>query len=1195
MPTIAATINSEKLLAYFDEVTRDRGRRYHKGRRVISISAEQAQADSGQEWLVTGKVQGTSTYICELVLNSTGDEIRDCVCSCPMDYDCKHGAALALEYLANTSILRANPDALKPKTGSTSGASIASLATGAATPGGASAKLAASGQSPELSISMTNFGRAEVNLKEQALETEIPVQTLNPPLAKVLDEIAGKTAPKKESNQKHQVVYILESDGIEIRVQPLKAAIKKDGSCGRMSELNLYRFSTRYSTPDYVTNTDLNIFHLLQFLVPSFGYEKESFLIDCQNRELAKSAIKALIDTGRCFYTDDLKEPIKHGADVDVEPVWRKTQNKYEVKLQFGANLKISQIESIRPLSVLHYYNHATNEVGLWRNTGDEEILNKLAAIGPISREQLLAFQVNAAVRGLADKIPLAPEECRFATVKRNKELTLSLVPNKGASEKTESEKATSKSNTKSNAGKKGERAEAQKTDSATATGAKFTLAFPKNQTASSRRLVKNARGNMVLEIQDNSHAEALLGLEKAGFVPAPELFTNQLVYHAPPAVQLLKLAQDNFQELKQKGINVSSDTARALLPLELDEGNLEFKLEGKDDWWFSLSLNIDIDGKPQPLLPILLAALVKLEEQGLKVEDDTDISTIDPSNLDALNHEGKFVAQLESGRIVTLPFDRVKTILAALSELLNRDTSGDDRVPLSNLGLLLDYEGLANSRWFGADRVRSLFERLKGLLAPAAVSMPKKLKAELRPYQQEGLKWLQCLADNKFGGILADDMGLGKTVQLLAHIALEHEKKTLKAPFLVVCPTSVLPNWLAEAKKFTPHLKVHAHHGPERGDSMKELKSAHIVVTTYPLIGRDDQLQEITWHGIALDEAQTIKNPATKIAQAVTTLKAGQRFCMTGTPIENHLGELWSQFMFLLPGMLGNQTYFNKFVRRPIEKEGSIAVREALVNRIKPFILRRTKEDVAADLPPKTEIVTPVELAGSQRDFYETVRIACSKQVKEEIERKGFKMSQIMILDALLKLRQVCCDPSLVKLDNARKVKESAKLDVLMEMLEEIVAEGRKVIVFSQFKSMLEIIEERLTQTDVRFVKITGDTKDRATPVKEFQEGDAAVFLISLKAGGTGLNLTAADTVIHYDPWWNPAAEDQATDRAHRIGQEKNVFVYRLITQGTIEERMLELQARKRNLASQIIDGSLDSSARFTEEDLEKLLAPIV
>jgi SNF2 family DNA or RNA helicase len=314
----------------------------------------------------------------------------------------------------------------------------------------------------------------------------------------------------------------------------------------------------------------------------------------------------------------------------------------------------------------------------------------------------------------------------------------------------------------------------------------------------------------------------------------------------------------------------------------------------------------------------------------------------------------------------------------------------------------------------------------------------------------------------------------------------------------------------------------------------------------------------------------------------------------MTGTPIENHVGELWSQFRFLLPGMLGNLTAFNKFVRRPIEKKGNIELKQTLAKRIKPFVLRRTKAEVAAELPEKTTIVRSVDLQGRQRDLYETVRIACSKQVRDEIERKGFKMSQIMILDALLKLRQACCDPQLVKLDQAKKVKESAKLDVLMEMLTEITDEGRKVIVFSQFTSMLDIIAEQLSQTAIRFVQLRGDTRDRATPVNEFQQGDASVFLISLKAGGTGLNLTAADTVIHYDPWWNPAVEDQATDRAHRIGQDKAVFVYKLIAQGTIEQRMVELQERKRALASGIIDAQAGGSAGFTEEDLALLLEPI-
>lgn len=565
----------------------------------------------------------------------------------------------------------------------------------------------------------------------------------------------------------------------------------------------------------------------------------------------------------------------------------------------------------------------------------------------------------------------------------------------------------------------------------------------------------------------------------------------------------------------------------------------------------------------------------------------------LDEEAIESLNRNERFVAQLDNGTFITLPFDRVRVILMALKELLNREPNSLE-VSVNQLADLLDYEGLAKARWYGADRARSLLERLRGLMQPQEVSAPKKFCATLRPYQLEGLRWLQTLAKNQFAGILADDMGLGKTVQLLAHIALEKEEGRLKKPFLVISPTSVLPNWLSEAKKFTPHLKVVPFSGADRFDRLAQAKKADIVLTTYPLITRDIELHKIDWHGVALDEAQAIKNHETLVSQTVVKLKASQRFCMTGTPIENHVGELWSQFRFLLPGMLGNLTAFNKFVRRPIEKKGNIELKQTLAKRIKPFVLRRTKAEVAAELPEKTTIVRSVDLQGRQRDLYETVRIACSKQVRDEIERKGFKMSQIMILDALLKLRQACCDPQLVKLDQAKKVKESAKLDVLMEMLTEITDEGRKVIVFSQFTSMLDIITEQLSQTAIRFVQLRGDTRDRATPVNEFQHGDASVFLISLKAGGTGLNLTAADTVIHYDPWWNPAVEDQATDRAHRIGQDKAVFVYKLIAQGTIEQRMVELQERKRALASGIIDAQVGSSAGFTEEDLALLLEPI-
>jgi SNF2 family DNA or RNA helicase len=325
-----------------------------------------------------------------------------------------------------------------------------------------------------------------------------------------------------------------------------------------------------------------------------------------------------------------------------------------------------------------------------------------------------------------------------------------------------------------------------------------------------------------------------------------------------------------------------------------------------------------------------------------------------------------------------------------------------------------------------------------------------------------------------------------------------------------------------------------------------------------------------------------------------VRKVDARHRLCLTGTPLENHLGELWSQFDFLLPGFLGTSKQFTRHWRTPIEKQGDIQRRKLLARRIRPFILRRKKEDVAQELPPKTIIIRSVELEGSQRDLYETVRAAMDAKVRDEIASKGFARSQIVILDALLKLRQVCCDPRLVKAAAAKKVKERAKLDLLMAMLPELVDEGRRILVFSQFTSMLALIENELDKLGIAYVTLTGDTVNRETPIRLFQEGDVPIFLISLKAGGVGLNLTAADTVIHYDPWWNPAVENQATDRAHRLGQDKPVFVYKLIVGGSIEEKILALQERKAELAAGILSDDHGVDIKFGNDDLAALFEPL-
>jgi len=346
----------------------------------------------------------------------------------------------------------------------------------------------------------------------------------------------------------------------------------------------------------------------------------------------------------------------------------------------------------------------------------------------------------------------------------------------------------------------------------------------------------------------------------------------------------------------------------------------------------------------------------------------------------------------------------------------------------------------------------------------------------------------------------------------------------------------------------------------------------------------------------VILDESHYIKNTRSKAAQSAGLLRARHRLCLSGTPLENHLGELWSQFHFLLPGLLGDEKGFNSVFRHPIERADDPLRRALLNRRIKPFLLRRTKDSVAKELPPKTEMVRKVELTGAQRDLYETVRLAMDQKVREEIDRKGVARSQIVILEALLKLRQVCCDPRLVKSTTKKQqAAGSAKLADLMQMVEDLLEEKRKILVFSQFTSMLELIEQELEARDIPYALLTGDTKDRSAQVAAFQQGAVPIFLISLKAGGVGLNLTAADTVIHYDPWWNPAAENQATDRAWRIGQDKPVFVYKLIAKGTLEEKIQVLQQKKSDLAQSILADGESQKMALTQEDLQQIFAPLV
>lgn len=627
---------------------------------------------------------------------------------------------------------------------------------------------------------------------------------------------------------------------------------------------------------------------------------------------------------------------------------------------------------------------------------------------------------------------------------------------------------------------------------------------------------------------------------------------------------------------------------------------SFSYRLASPTDWyaafdesgehgWFDFDLGVTVEGEKINLLPVLIKLLHSAED------------TFSLERLQALPEGVQLSVQLPDERWLMIPAERLRVILATLIELFDKESlslSGKLRMPRQRAIDAARMESALTGddwHWLGGQELRALATKVNTFTGVRPVAVPPEFCGELRNYQHDGLNWLQFLREFELGGVLADDMGLGKTIQTLAHLALEKSSGRMDRPSLIVAPTSLMVNWRREAERFAPTLRVLTLHGSERQRHFGQLRDYDVVLTTYALLVRDEAaLMEQDYHLLILDEAQYIKNPHAKSTTIVCQLRARHRLALTGTPMENHLGELWSVFDFLQPGLLGDERQFRRLFRNPIEKYNDNERRRALARRVAPFLLRRTKERVAPELPRKTEIVRVTALGQGQRDMYETVRLAMHAKVQQAIANKGLSRSHIDILEALLKLRQICCDPRLLKAETIRRVKESAKLELLMTLLPELISEGRRILLFSQFTSMLALIEPELKKLKLSYVKLIGDTKDRDTPVRRFQDGEVPLFLISLKAGGTGLNLTAADTVIHYDPWWNPAVEAQATDRAHRIGQEKPVFVYKLLTEGTVEERMAEMQQRKRALAQGVLEGEGAQGPALAPEDLAVLLAPL-
>jgi superfamily II DNA or RNA helicase len=605
-------------------------------------------------------------------------------------------------------------------------------------------------------------------------------------------------------------------------------------------------------------------------------------------------------------------------------------------------------------------------------------------------------------------------------------------------------------------------------------------------------------------------------------------------------------------RELVANGWQVFADGSKVR-----QAGGLKFRVVSDIDW-FDVQTRIDFEGRTAAF-PELLRAI----ERG-----DSTIR-LDDGSIGILPEEWLNQFELISG-LGTATDDglRFNTSQAALLDAL---LASQDDVQIDE----------------GFEELRERFRNFAGL---EDVPVPASFQGELRGYQQQGLSWMKFLKDFRFGGCLADDMGLGKTVQFLAMLLHRREQEPKAPPSLVVVPRSLLFNWLSECHRFAPDLKVMEYGGLERATARPEFARFDLILATYGTVRRDiAALKDFEFDYVVLDEAQTIKNPTSQIARASRLLKARLRLALSGTPIENNAGDLWSIFEFLNPGMLGRSSAFRSHIADPDSRDSRALVAKGL----RPFILRRTKRQVAAELPERLEETIYCDMEPDQRKLYDELRQHYRNSLLGLVQEQGLARTRMHVLEALLRLRQAACHPALLKRGDDQEL--YAKLDFLVPHLQELIAEGHKALVFSQFTSMLSIVRGHLDREGIAYEYLDGKTRDRKARVTRFQEDERCqVFLISLKAGGLGLNLTAADYVFLLDPWWNPAVEAQAIDRAHRVGQTRTVFAYRMIVRDTVEEKIIELQQKKRDLADAILEGDESSNVlqNLSVEDLELLLS---
>ena len=939
---------------------------------------------------------------------------------------------------------------------------------------------------------------------------------------------ATEAVPLEYGN--HYLLYFLEQDDRQrLRLSTKKAYLKKDGSWSQLRHFAPDTASLGWNRPSHLLEEDVTILQLL----PRTSAAGRLELIGEQGRR----ALTLLLDSGR-FYLDDTALQRAPGRQLSWH--WQ-TQGAHQHQLtpilEGLASRDQWQLIPVTPPCYLDTENAAIGDIA---TSLPSRQLQHLLEMPAVSDQELGLMSVQLRQKIPATQLPL-PAEPKLHTVETfTPKITLvgcDLDQYKLPALKLSFDYA----------------------------GFSLTPAYSRHFEGPD---ITRERNGIYFHIKRDMEEEHRRSdqIHESDLYLIPETLGGQEEIWLPQAAgpddipqRWRDLLQHTLPALEQQGWVIDADPS---YQFDVARADVAVELADSGNQWFEVGLDLTLpDGRQVPI--------VHLVEQWLEQNAPDELT---------VNVGGDWVS------VNTQPLQSIRGLLLDL--LREKKLAGTVRLPAFQAA---QFEQLAELDQRKAPATRKMIEQLRDFSGLEEVPLPKNLNATLRPYQKEGLNWLAFLQRYGFGGILADDMGLGKTLQTLALVQHMKESGLLEKPALVVAPTSLTGNWQHEAAQFTPQLDVTLIHGPDRAVAFDKLHSSDLVITTYPLLVRDwERYDKQTFSLVALDEAQAIKNPTTKIAECVRRIDGATRLCLSGTPLENHLGELWSLMDFALPGLLGGRKTFNEAYRTPIESHGEFERQQELARRVRPFMLRRTKTEVVSELPPKTETIQYVELGSRQRALYESVRISMEKRIRELVARQGIAKSHIEFLDALLKLRQTCIDPRLVKLDKAAGINESAKLDWLAEALPQLLEEGRSLLIFSQFTEVLKLVEALLEELKVDYTKLTGQTRKRQQAIDSFQNGDVRVFLISLKAGGAGLNLTAADVVIHMDPWWNPAVENQATDRAHRIGQDKPVFVYKLVAAETIEERIHRMQKHKQALADALFDAA--NSAKLPTDDTELL-----